>query len=170
MAGIAGALYVPQVGIINPSEFAPGNSIEAVIWVAVGGRGTLVRRGDRRGAGQLRARPTSPARCREIWLFALGALFVVVTLFLPRGIVGTVAALDRAAPRPRSARCRGRRRRSRCRRNRRDGSAAPRALLYLDGVTVSLRRLQGAEQAVARASSRARCARSSARTAPARRR
>ena len=54
MAGIAGALYVPQVGIINPSEFAPGNSIEAVIWVAVGGRGTLIGAVARRGAGQLR--------------------------------------------------------------------------------------------------------------------
>ena len=60
MAGIAGALYVPQVGIINPSEFAPGNSIEAVIWVAVGGRGTLTGAVDRRDAGQLRARPISP--------------------------------------------------------------------------------------------------------------
>ena len=54
MAGIGGALYVPQVGIINPSEFAPGNSIEAVIWVAVGGRGTLVGRDPRRDAGEFR--------------------------------------------------------------------------------------------------------------------
>jgi len=70
LAGVAGALYVPQVGIINPGEFAPLASIELVVWVAVGGRGYLY------GA------------IPEIWLFLLGGLFVVSTLFLPRGVVG----------------------------------------------------------------------------------
>ena len=88
MAGVAGALYVPQVGIINPSEFAPANSIEAVIWVAVGGRGTLV--GAALGAGLVNlAKSWLTGAFPEAWLFALGALFVVVTLFLPRGIIGT---------------------------------------------------------------------------------
>ena len=87
MAGIAGALYVPQVGIINPSEFSPANSIEAVIWVAVGGRGTLV--GPVIGAFAVNfAKTWLTGALPEIWLFALGALFVAVTLFLPRGIVG----------------------------------------------------------------------------------
>ena len=87
MAGIGGALYVPQVGIINPSEFAPGNSIEAVIWVAVGGRGTLV--GAILGAILVNAGKTYlTGAMPEIWLFALGALFIGVTLLLPQGIVG----------------------------------------------------------------------------------
>ena len=87
MAGIAGALYVPQVGIINPSEFDPAASIEAVIWVAVGGRGTLV--GPLIGAVAVNFGKTwFTGVLPEIWLYALGALFVVVTLFLPRGIVG----------------------------------------------------------------------------------
>jgi len=91
MAGVAGALYVPQVGIINPSEFEPGNSIEAVIWVAVGGRGTLV--GPIVGAIAVNFGKTwFTGVLPEVWLFALGALFVVVTLFLPKGIVGTVQA------------------------------------------------------------------------------
>jgi urea transport system permease protein len=89
MAGIAGALYVPQVGIINPSEFAPANSIEAVIWVAVGGRGTLV--GAALGAVLVNFTKTwLTGALPEVWLFALGALFVVVTLYLPKGIVGTL--------------------------------------------------------------------------------
>jgi len=87
MAGIAGALYVPQVGIINPGEFAPGNSIEAVLWVAVGGRGTLV--GPIIGAILVNFGKTwLTGALPEIWLFALGALFIVVTLLLPKGIVG----------------------------------------------------------------------------------
>ena len=87
MAGIGGALYVPQVGIINPSEFAPGNSIEAVIWVAVGGRGTLV--GAILGAILVNAGKTYlTGAMPEVWLFALGALFIGVTLLLPQGIVG----------------------------------------------------------------------------------
>jgi urea transport system permease protein len=95
MAGIAGALYVPQVGIINPGEFSPANSIEAVIWVAVGGRGTLV--GPVIGAVLVNFGKTwLTGALPEIWLFALGGLFVVVTLFLPKGIVGLVARRNRA--------------------------------------------------------------------------
>ncbi len=87
MAGIAGALYVPQVGIINPSEFSPGNSIEAVLWVAVGGRGTLI--GPVIGALLVNwAKTYLTGALPDVWLFALGALFIAVTLFLPRGIVG----------------------------------------------------------------------------------
>ncbi|MFN3613131.1 MAG: urea ABC transporter permease subunit UrtC [Rubrimonas sp.] len=87
MAGVAGALYVPQVGIINPSEFSPANSIEAVIWVAVGGRGTLV--GAALGAfGVNGAKTLLTGWFPEVWLFFLGALFVAVTLFLPRGLLG----------------------------------------------------------------------------------
>jgi urea transport system permease protein len=87
MAGIAGALYVPQVGIINPSEFAPGNSIEAVLWVAVGGRGTLI--GPVVGAFLVNwAKTYLTGALPEVWLFALGALFILVTLFLPKGVVG----------------------------------------------------------------------------------
>ncbi len=90
MAGLAGALYVPQIGIINPSEFAPGNSIEAVIWVAVGGRGTLV--GAALGAVLVNFSKTwLTGAMPEVWLFALGALFIVVTLFLPKGLVGTAS-------------------------------------------------------------------------------
>ena len=89
MAGIAGALYVPQVGIINPSEFQPGNSIEAVIWVAVGGRGTLI--GAIIGAiGVNFGKSWFTTVLPDVWLFALGALFILVTLFLPKGVVGTV--------------------------------------------------------------------------------
>jgi urea transport system permease protein len=90
MAGIAGALYVPQVGIINPSEFAPANSIEAVIWVAVGGRGTLT--GAAIGAVLVNYAKTyfTSGVLAPYWLFILGALFIGVTLLLPRGIVGTL--------------------------------------------------------------------------------
>jgi urea transport system permease protein len=90
IAGVAGALYVPQVGIINPGEFAPGNSIEAVIWVAVGGRGTLV--GAALGAVVVNYAKTvfTSGALAPYWLFMLGALFILVTLLLPKGIVGTV--------------------------------------------------------------------------------
>jgi len=90
MAGVAGALYVPQVGIINPSEFAPGNSIEAVIWVAVGGRGTLT--GAVLGALLVNYAKTffTSGVLAPYWLFMLGGLFIAVTLLLPRGIVGTL--------------------------------------------------------------------------------
>ncbi len=91
IAGIAGALYVPQIGIINPSEFSPINSIEAVIWVAVGGRGTLY--GAIAGAVLVNyAKTYLTGAFPEVWLYALGALFVLVTLFLPRGIIGLVTA------------------------------------------------------------------------------
>ncbi|MDB5623423.1 MAG: urtC, partial [Devosia sp.] len=87
MAGIAGALYVPQVGIINPGEFEPANSIEIVIWTAVGGRGTIV--GPIIGAILVNmGKSYFTGALPELWLFALGALFVGVTLFLPKGIVG----------------------------------------------------------------------------------
>jgi len=90
MAGIAGALYVPQVGIINPSEFAPGNSIEAVIWVAVGGRGTLT--GAALGAVLVNYGKTyfTSGWLAPYWLFMLGSLFIGVTLALPRGVIGTL--------------------------------------------------------------------------------
>src|ERR1700716_1447032 len=89
MAGVAGALYVPQVGIINPSEFSPGNSIEAVIWVAVGGRGTLT--GAVLGAVVVNYAKTvfTSGPLAPYWLFMLGALFILVTLLLPKGIIGT---------------------------------------------------------------------------------
>jgi urea transport system permease protein len=90
VAGIAGALYVPQIGIINPSEFSPINSIEAVIWVAVGGRGTLY--GAIVGAILVNyAKTYLTGAFPEVWLYALGGLFVLVTLFLPRGIVGLMS-------------------------------------------------------------------------------
>jgi len=90
MAGVAGALYVPQVGIINPSEFSPANSIEAVIWVAVGGRGTLT--GAILGAVLVNYAKTSftSGPLAPYWLFMLGGLFIAVTLLLPRGIVGSL--------------------------------------------------------------------------------
>jgi urea transport system permease protein len=89
LAGVAGALYVPQVGIINPSEFSPINSIEVVIWVAVGGRGVLY--GAVAGAILVNyAKTYFTGTLPEFWLYALGALFVLVTLFLPRGIVGLI--------------------------------------------------------------------------------
>jgi len=92
LAGIAGALYVPQVGIINPSEFSPANSIEIVIWVALGGRGTLY--GAALGAVLVNfAKTYFTGALPDVWLFALGALFVLTTLFLPKGVVGGLAKL-----------------------------------------------------------------------------
>ena len=89
LAGLAGALYVPQVGIINPSEFQPLNSIEYVVWVAVGGRGTLW--GAALGALTVNyLKTTFTAVLPEVWLFALGAIFVVVTLYLPQGLAGVL--------------------------------------------------------------------------------
>jgi urea transport system permease protein len=91
VAGVAGALYVPQIGIINPSEFDPVNSIEAVIWVSVGGRGTLY--GAILGAVLVNyAKTYLTGAFPEIWLYALGALFVLVTRYLPRGIIGLMPA------------------------------------------------------------------------------
>lgn len=87
ICGVAGALYVPQVGIINPSEMSPGNSIEIAIWVAVGGRGTLI--GPLLGAGLINlAKSWFTVAFPEYWLFFLGFLFIAVTLFLPRGVMG----------------------------------------------------------------------------------
>jgi urea transport system permease protein len=88
MAGVAGALYVPQVGIINPSEFHPANSIEMVIWVALGGRGTLI--GAALGAVIVNYLKTifTIGMLAPYWLFVLGAIFVLVTIFLPRGVLG----------------------------------------------------------------------------------
>jgi len=94
LSGIAGALYVPQVGIINPSEMQPSNSIEMVIWVAVGGRGTLV--GPLLGAGIVNgAKSWLTAAFPSAWLYFLGGLFVFVTLALPRGLVGLVAMVNK---------------------------------------------------------------------------
>lgn len=87
LCGIAGALYVPQVGIINPSEMSPANSIEIAVWVAVGGRATLI--GPVIGAFVVNlAKSWFTVSFPEYWLFFLGLLFIVVTLLLPRGIVG----------------------------------------------------------------------------------
>lgn len=100
MAGAAGALYVPQVGIINPSEFQPANSIEAVIWVAVGGRGTLT--GAALGAVVINFLKTifTTGFLAPFWLFLLGGIFVLSTLFLPNGIVGMISASWRHFSRP----------------------------------------------------------------------
>ena len=92
LAGIGGALYVPQAGIINPSEFAPANSIEAVIWVAFGGRGTLWG-AIVGGVGINAIKSWLTGSFPEIWLYALGALFIATTLFLPKGIAGLLTGL-----------------------------------------------------------------------------
>ena len=191
MAGIAGALYVPQVGIINPGEFEPANSIEVVIWTAVGGRGTIV--GPIIGALLVNAgKSCFTGALPELWLFALGGLFVArhaVPAEGHRRPVGPVAGAARgerksAAARPTDA---DRRRRRSCARSARSGqwanpTPAPsrsrrserddedrhhplsRRRLGL------LRRLQAPSTTCRSCSTRARCARSSARTAPARRR
>ena len=97
LAGFAGALYVPQVGIINPSEFSPGNSIEVAIWVSVGGRGTLI--GAVIGAVLVNFGKTwLTGAFPDTWLFVLGALFVLTTLVFPAGIVGLFRQLRRPAP------------------------------------------------------------------------
>jgi len=101
IAGIAGALYVPQIGIINPGEFAPANSIEVVIWTAVGGRATLI--GPIIGAILVNGGKTVfTGLFPSFWLFALGGLFVAVTLFLPKGIVGTIGPYIARKPKPAS--------------------------------------------------------------------
>ena len=102
LCGFAGALYVPQVGIINPSELQPSNSIEMAIWVAVGGRGSLI--GAPLGAFVVNgAKSWFTVSMPELWLYMLGVLFIAVTLFLPEGLVGAfsrVRALVRSrAPR-----------------------------------------------------------------------
>jgi len=92
LCGIAGALYVPQVGIINPSEMQPSNSIEMAIWVAVGGRGTLS--GALIGAGLVNgAKSWFTVAAPDYWLYFLGGLFIVVTLFFPKGFIGIISRL-----------------------------------------------------------------------------
>jgi urea transport system permease protein len=87
LCGIAGALYVPQVGIINPSEMSPANSIEMVIWAAVGGRGSLL--GPIIGAFSVNGlKSWFTAAFPDLWLYALGLIFILVTLFMPQGILG----------------------------------------------------------------------------------
>jgi urea transport system permease protein len=87
LCGLAGALYVPQVGIINPSEMSPTNSIEAAVWVALGGRGSLI--GPLLGAGVVNGMKSwFTVAFPEYWLFFLGALFILVTLYLPKGVIG----------------------------------------------------------------------------------
>lgn len=98
MCGVAGALYVPQVGIINPSEMSPANSIEMAVWAAVGGRATLV--GPIVGAFLVNgAKSWLTVTYPEFWLYFLGAMFIGVTLFLPNGVVGLVKKL-RGAKKP----------------------------------------------------------------------
>jgi len=93
IAGFAGALYVPQVGIINPGEFSPLASIEVVVWVALGGRGSLV--GAALGAIAVNAAKTFfTGFYPEAWLFFLGAIFVISTLYLPKGILGAIVDLS----------------------------------------------------------------------------
>ncbi|MFP4063470.1 MAG: ABC transporter permease subunit, partial [Halochromatium sp.] len=94
LAGVAGALYVPQVGIINPGEFSPLNSIELVVWVAIGGRATLY--GAVIGAVLVNyGKTVFTGAFPEAWLFVLGGLFVLVTVFLPAGIAGLLTMLRR---------------------------------------------------------------------------
>ncbi len=101
IAALGGVLYVPQVGIINPSEMAPEKSLEAVVWVAVGGRGTLV--GPVIGAIAINALKSWATRAYpDLWLLILGGLFIIVTVFMPRGIVGLPAQIN-ALRRRRSA-------------------------------------------------------------------
>lgn len=98
LCGLAGALYVPQVGIINPSEMQPSNSIEMAIWVAVGGRGTLS--GAALGAFLVNgAKSWFTGAVPDLWLFVLGALFIAVTLFLPQGVMGLWPKLERSLQR-----------------------------------------------------------------------
>ncbi len=95
ICGIAGALYVPQVGIINPSEMSPANSIEIAIWVAVGGRGTLA--GAIVGAGLVNgAKSFFTQAFPEFWLYFLGLVFILVTLFMPQGVVGMLRRWQKA--------------------------------------------------------------------------
>jgi urea transport system permease protein len=94
LCGLAGALYVPQVGIINPGEMSPTNSIEAAIWVALGGRGTLI--GPILGAGLVNgAKSYFTMAVPEYWQLFLGLIFIIVTLFLPRGVIGLLRKGDK---------------------------------------------------------------------------
>jgi urea transport system permease protein len=104
IAGLAGALYVPQVGIINPGEMATDKSLEAIVWVSVGGRGTLI--GPVIGAFAVNAMKSWATRAYpDLWLIFLGTTFILVTLFMPKGIVGLpaqLAALKRRWQRPKA--------------------------------------------------------------------
>ena len=172
MAGIAGALYVPQVGIINPSEFEPGNSIEAVIWVAVGGRGTLI--GAALGAVLVNYAKTffTSGVLAPYWLFMLGSLFIGVTLLLPRGIIGTLhhwtGCVAPGFLRPRKTASLAAR--ANCRRN--EGHAMEALTTACSISTASPSRSTAFVRSTScpSPSSRAKCAPSSARTAPARQR
>jgi urea transport system permease protein len=94
MCGVAGALYVPQVGIINPSEMSPAASIEIAIWAAVGGRGTLI--GPILGAFAVNgAKSWFTQAFPEFWLYCLGAMFIAVTLWLPDGLMGLAGRIKR---------------------------------------------------------------------------
>jgi len=96
MCAVAGALYVPQVGIINPGEMSPANSIEIAIWAAVGGRASLI--GPIVGAFIVNgAKSWLTVAYPEFWLYFLGALFIGVTLFLPNGVVGLVKKLRKGS-------------------------------------------------------------------------
>jgi urea transport system permease protein len=100
LCGIAGALYVPQVGIINPSEMSPANSIEIVIWVAVGGRASLI--GPILGAFAVNGlKSWFTAAFPDLWLYALGLIFILVTLFMRQGLLGLFSLLSRQANRRR---------------------------------------------------------------------
>lgn len=180
MAGIAGALFVPQVGIINPGEFSPANSIEVVVWTAVGGRGTLI--GPIIGALLVNGgKSYFTGAFPEFWLFALGGLFIAVTLFFPKGIVGTLqhylARRRESGSRLRQATPSRAMTAARQWRNRRRSEAdmntisenRTKSLLYLDGVSVSFdgfRALNSLSFVVEPGN----CAPSSARTVLARRR
>jgi len=97
MCGLAGALYVPQVGIINPSEMSPAAGIEMAIWTAVGGRATLL--GPIAGAFVVNgAKSWFTQAFPSVWLYFLGALFIAVTLFLPRGLAGLVRRAREVRP------------------------------------------------------------------------
>ena len=94
MCGVAGALYVPQVGIINPSEMSPANSIEIAIWATVGGRATLI--GPVVGAFMVNgAKSWLTVVAPEYWLYVLGALFIAVTLYMPQGVIGLIGSVKR---------------------------------------------------------------------------
>ncbi|MFP5391313.1 MAG: urea ABC transporter permease subunit UrtC [Gammaproteobacteria bacterium] len=100
LCGVAGALYAPQVGIINPSEMSPANSIEMVVWAAIGGRGTLV--GPILGAFTVNGlKSWFTAVFPDLWLFALGLIFIVVTLFMQKGMMGVAESLRQARRAPR---------------------------------------------------------------------
>ena len=209
MCGIAGALYVPQVGIINPSEMSPATSIEIAIWVAVGGRGDAGRADRRRLLRQRREERRSPSSCPSTGCTCSARCSSPSRCSCRGGVVGLRRAHPRRA-RAAAPQCDGetqpdagervtpelmragadaRRQAAQRAAARRAGSSGGRdaelraawsspaqldvahgAILYLDDITRQLRRLQGAERALARASAPASCAASSARTAPARRR